>query len=207
MRKCSKCKEIKTEEHFRSSSFAYCRVCSSAYDKARYRANLDAQRERGRSYYMRTRVLTGRRTVLDRFEEWYEPVTETGCWIWLGVLTEQGYGKARLKGKQIGAHRLSWMKYRGSIPDGMFICHKCDNPLCVNPDHLFLGAQADNSNDKVAKGRQWRKLSPAVVDAIRKSEGSHVEIAAKFGVSSSHVGNIKAGVKPLFYSHNPRRAA
>lgn len=81
-----------------------------------------------------------------------ERVPFSGCWIWVGQ-TNGVYGQLYSRGKVVGAHRLSWMAHRGEIPDGLFVCHHCDVPLCVNPDHLFLGTCRDNAADMVRKGR------------------------------------------------------
>ena len=78
---------------------------------------------------------------------------EKGCWLWQGNRNNQGYGFAYHDKKSRGAHRVSWMLNRGPIPEGQWVLHKCDNPPCVNPDHLFLGDRRDNMIDCLKKGR------------------------------------------------------
>ena len=97
--------------------------------------------------------MRARKPAQDRFNEKWEPVTESGCWIWTGtVCGENDYGQFFID-KHVRAHRASWMLHKGEIPDGMLVLHKCDIPQCVNPDHLFLGTQQDNIIDMTAKGR------------------------------------------------------
>lgn len=79
--------------------------------------------------------------------------TKSGCVKWSGACGERGHGMIRIRGKVVGAHRVSWMIANGDIPDGLFVLHRCDNPPCVKPSHLFLGTQADNMEDMRAKGR------------------------------------------------------
>lgn len=76
------------------------------------------------------------------------------CWLWQGSISPKGYGRAHLQGREIPAHRLSWEIHHGLIPDNLWVLHKCDNPPCCNPRHLFLGTAKDNTQDMIAKGRR-----------------------------------------------------
>lgn len=91
-----------------------------------------------------------------RFEDKISPEPMSGCWLWTAAASEHGYGKIGLGGRAAGeakAHRVSWILYRGEIAEGLDVCHKCDTPACVNPDHLFLGDHKANMEDMCAKGR------------------------------------------------------
>ena len=89
--------------------------------------------------------------VLDRF---WERVKKTdGCWLWVGYLNIRGKGVVYLNGKSIYASRFSYLIHKGEFPKKLYVCHTCDNPKCVRPDHLFLGTQVDNMLDMKLKGR------------------------------------------------------
>lgn len=80
--------------------------------------------------------------------------TKRGCWEWLGAIGKDGYGLTCVDSKTQGAHRVSWEATNGEIPKGLWVLHKCDNPKCINPKHLFLGTAKDNTKDSMQKGRR-----------------------------------------------------
>ncbi len=88
------------------------------------------------------------------YEVFFRHINKTeNCWLWTGCIGKWGYGNFRLINKTVLAHRLSWMLHNGEIPNEMFVCHSCDNPACVNPDHLWIGTHQDNIDDMMEKGR------------------------------------------------------
>jgi HNH endonuclease len=137
------------------------------------------------------------------FEQKYIPEPMSGCFLWTGAQHRQGYGSISVRGKTQLAHRISWQFYCGEIPDGIKVLHKCDNPPCVNPDHLFLGTQSDNMSDCGKKGRANKKgenngrsiLTRADAVAIRcapQTYGVRVKLARRFGVTVSAVAQIRS---------------
>lgn len=87
-------------------------------------------------------------------EDFFSRVEKTdACWLWIGSRDSHGYGKFSIKGRAVAAHRFSFELENGPIGPGVKVCHRCDNPPCVRPSHLFQGTQADNMKDMVAKGR------------------------------------------------------
>jgi hypothetical protein len=92
-------------------------------------------------------------TLKDRFEDKVSIEPNSGCWLWTGSLNDTGYGQLWVGSKSTRAHRLSYELHVGPIPEGMHVCHHCDNPPCCNPNHLFVGSHTDNMADKIKKGR------------------------------------------------------
>jgi hypothetical protein len=84
----------------------------------------------------------------------------SGCWEYTGRLNQCGYGPFRFGGLRTTAHRAAWIFANGAIPDGLQVHHRCDNPPCVNPDHLWLGTQKENMEDAAIKGRMWNGKTP-----------------------------------------------
>lgn len=164
--------------------------------------------------------------TVERF--WSKVDKRPSCWLWTASRRHKGYGAfvwALPSGEIIQgrAHRFSWIIHNGEIPDCLCVLHKCDNPLCVNPDHLFLGTKAENNADMLSKGRHVKggsklkslgllgnyergerhhaaKLNPSLVRRIRaeKSRMSYSKLSAKYGVS---VGNLHRIVTGKAWSH------
>ena len=138
-------------------------------------------------------------------------INENGCHIWSKFKDKDGYGQITIARNKSGrAHRESYRNYIGEIPDGMFVCHKCDNPSCINPDHLFIGTVKDNAKDRKDKGRNpnkhginhhMAKLSEEEVLLIRlmKNLGASSKFIAKqFELRQSHVCSI---ISRAIWSH------
>jgi hypothetical protein len=148
-----------------------CRWCGGEFERARPDAN------RQNYCSIKCRLLSKVSGRLD-----------TMCWEWAGAKHRFGYGMLRINGAAVTAHRTSWTVFNGDIPDGMSVLHRCDNPCCCNPEHLFLGTHADNMADMTAKGRHGmvgqkhsdetrRKISanrqtPVVSEAGREAQRS-----------------------------------
>ena len=136
-----------------------------------------------------------------RIEKNSQPITEIGCWVWMGAVTNAGYGLCHNGKKTASAHRVAYEAFVGKIPSGMIIAHTCDNPLCVNPNHLWLATHKENSQDMVNKKRSANgekcgksKLTDEQIKFIRKSDLSHRKLGEMFNVSHANIGYVKRGV-------------
>jgi hypothetical protein len=142
--------------------------------------------------------------LADHFDSNYSIDQQSGCWLW-NRHTNGGYGVVKIDKKTIKAHRYSYQRHFGDIPEGLVVMHSCDTPRCVNPDHLILGSQADNIRDMAAKGRHRGargvangrcKLTPEDVATIRglvASGRTRASVAMDFSVSRSLVSQIALG--------------
>jgi hypothetical protein len=99
-------------------------------------------------------------SLKQRLEHRSVPDPETGCILWTGCRTTNGYGGLNFRRRHLQAHRASWIAHHGPIPKGLLVCHRCDVRTCINPDHLFLGTQKENMQDKVAKQGHERRTEP-----------------------------------------------
>lgn len=155
--------------------------------------------------------------IPDSIAEHVQPVTESGCWLWGGKVNRDGYGYLHADGRTRLAHRYWWRNLIGEIPAGMCVLHKCDTPSCVNPDHLFLGTQAENMQDMKIKGRAsratkirgeqcWKTtITEQQAREIFAASGSQREIAARFGITQGSVSLIKSGKNWKHATHDMAR--
>lgn len=140
---------------------------------------------------------------MDKIEKNSIPEPNSGCWIWTKAVDRDGYGRIWYEGETQPAHRISFLNYKGPLGNYQ-VLHKCDNPSCVNPDHLFLGTNQDNMIDKKNKGRcnppigvrsGTAKLTDDVVRSIRAAEGKYKELSKIFGISPAQICRIKSGTR------------
>lgn len=160
---------------------------------------------------------------LARFESMFEREPMSGCWLWVAADDGRGYGKFWLSGEIVKAHRASWRLYRGGIPRGQWVLHRCDNPACVNPTHLFLGDRSANMRDMARKGRQVFQVDPSKVRRGERGPGAKISeadarsivdrlvngesgaaLARQFGISRCTVSAIKVGRIWKHLRANPR---
>jgi len=143
---------------------------------------------------------SGVKTLRERFEEKYVPEPNSGCWLWDACILKSGYGQIKAGDKVKYAHRVSYEIYIGKIPSSKFVCHACDTPSCVNPDHLWLGTHNDNMLDMMTKDRSAKgersaaaKLTEEQVREIRFDSRVQQTIAEEHGVDQTLISQIKLG--------------
>lgn len=145
-------------------------------------------------------------TLKRRFAAKCGPKDSNGCIPWMGPKTYKGYGYIRIGNgysMRTTAHRVAWVLVNGNLKPALLVLHKCDNPSCVNPDHLFLGSQADNTADMVSKNRHmwrnklpWQKLTDGDVETVfelRRSGYTQQYVADYLGVSRPLISLIESG--------------
>lgn len=139
-------------------------------------------------------------TPEERFWRFVDRRNQNDCWNWTGHKDKDGYGTLRTPTSLLRAHRLAFEIHTGSIPSGLVVRHRCNNPSCVNPAHLTTGTHADNMADRIMAGNYPIneahpncKFSDDVVAAIRDAVGTYAQISKTFGISESQVGNIRRG--------------
>lgn len=160
--------------------------------------------------------------VIERLLTFAIPEPNSGCWLFSGGTAGAGYGRFSCAAASNYAHRAAWLAFKGPIPAGLMVLHRCDTPCCVNPDHLFLGTSQDNLRDMIGKGRAGFQRYPAAYRKMGAKVGStqvgrrhssalldeedvrvirfllrrgalHVDVARCFNVSSRTIASIASG--------------
>ena len=149
---------------------------------------------------MKTMRMRQSGSLRDRFFSRFVKL-DNGCWQWRSHTDKDGYGVLPGDRQSTRAHRLSYEIHRGVIPDDLIVCHHCDNPGCVNPDHLFIGTQKDNAQDALKKRRHYvgekngrSKLTEENVKEILNSNINGQQLADKLGVTRSTINKVRKGI-------------
>lgn len=179
----------------RNSTKSYqCEICNSEFTRNRIRPNIRFCSKQCQGISKRTSLET-------YFNSRIGEPTETGCILWLSSVDLNGYGQIRKDWLRMQAHRLAWILVNGPIKNNLKVCHHCDNPLCVNVAHLFLGTQRQNMEDKVKKGRQSKgqnhyaaKLTDIQIKEILIKYASGIPtqrmLSEEYGVCQSIISEI-----------------
>lgn len=159
--------------------------------------------------------------LVERFARKFIPEPNSGCWLWTDALDRDGYGRIQIGCGSKKAHRVSYEIHCGPISDGELVCHRCDNPACVNPEHLFLGSNHDNVADMVRKGRSARVKNPrpgasngratlsedqalSALHSVLVQRRSRASVARDIGVGKAAIEKLCAGKT---WTHLPRAEA
>lgn len=207
MKTCTKCgqslplSEFYNEKRASGGKSNQCAKCWRVARAASYARHAESTRAR-RAAQRQAQGCRPRLPLWERFWANVERLSPAECWVWTG-LRVSGYGQIRAGNKQKGAHRISYEWAKGPIPPGMFVMHSCDNPACVNPNHLSVGTPGDNSRDAAAKGRMARgkrhgmaRLTEEYVREIKASprrRSSVTYFANKFGVGRDSIYSVYWG--------------
>lgn len=189
----------------------YSTVCVICNKPLRPKQSKFCSRECHHQYKRLGNARPSKEVYAERF--WKRVRENNGCWEWQGSIQPNGYGAVSYQGVSRYAHRVAYEITYGTIPDGMFVCHHCDNRKCVRLDHLFLGTNADNMRDMSQKGRArppvalkgeacpTSKLTEAQVHAIRSERingATWMELVRKYNVGRT---TVKRVVKRLSWAH------
>lgn len=167
-----------------------CLRCGSAFNRA---ANVSPATWETRKFCSTSCCVEYKVTPAEeRFDPKVMPEPNSGCWLWTGTADKGMYGMFWNGKTMVRAHRFSYEMHFGTVPTGLHVLHRCDTPICVNPNHLFLGTQADNNKDRDTKGRNHAKLCRRHVLEIRQSDASHRVISLQYGISRSTVSKIRS---------------
>lgn len=141
--------------------------------------------------------------LIENFKAKFITGTEEECWNWTAALDGKGYGQLRYGYKQYISSRLSWEVFRGPIPEGMLVLHKCDNRKCVNPNHLYIGTYSDNMGDRESRNRAPNAGRPithskefiAYIKLLSSQGNSQMSISRSLGISQSFISQVLRGIK------------
>lgn len=180
-----------------------CEACGTMFLRGR-RTQPSWERARFCSTHCANRTIARRTPAAERFEDKYVPEPNSGCWLWTGYISNNGYGRfgAAEDGRISAAHRFSYQHFCEEIPAGLVVLHSCDTPSCVNPDHLSVGTQPQNLQQMRDRGRHSRgashpgaKLTDDLVREIRASGETGRALARRLGVSEGVISQVKSRQK------------